>query len=70
MIPPLDRAQIFPEAIIFGVAMELLLDDEDIWSPVLEYHLKRAISFDPTVGSRSKFSRACFPWVSFGMANR
>ena len=36
--------------------MEWLLGDEDIWSPVLEYRLKRAITFDPTVGSRSNFS--------------
>jgi hypothetical protein len=37
--------------------MEWLFDDEDVWSVELEYRLKRAIAFDPTVGSRSKFSR-------------
>jgi hypothetical protein len=37
--------------------MEWLLDDEDVWSVELEYRLKRAIAFDPTVGSRSKFCR-------------
>jgi hypothetical protein len=61
LIRLLDRAQNFPEAVLFGVAMEWLLGDKDVWSPVLEYRLKRAISFDPTLGSRSKFSKGCFP---------
>ena len=60
LIHPLDRAQIFPEAVLLGVAMEWLLYAEDVWSPVLDYQLKRAITFDPTVGSRSKFSKGCF----------
>jgi len=55
---------------LLGVAMEWPLGDEDVLSPVLEYRLKRAITFDPTVGSRSKFSRGCFPWGSYGMATR
>jgi hypothetical protein len=42
------------------VAMEWLLGDEDVWSPVLEYRLKSAITFDPTVESRSNFYRGCF----------
>ena len=46
---------------MLGVVMEWLLGDEDVWSPVLEYQLKSAITFDPTVGSRSKFSRGYFP---------
>jgi len=70
LIRLLDRAQNFPEAVLFGVAMEWLLGDEDVWSPVLEYRLKRAISFDPTVGSCSKFFKCCFPLVSFRMATR
>jgi len=45
----------FPEAVFIGVVMEWLLGDEDVWSPVLEYRLKMAITFDPIVGSRSKF---------------
>jgi hypothetical protein len=59
LIPPLDRAKIFSEAVLLGVAMEWLLGDKDVWSSELEYQLKRAITFDPTVGLRSKFSRAC-----------
>jgi hypothetical protein len=37
--------------------MESLLRDEKVWSASLEYRLKRAITFDPTVGSRSNFYR-------------
>ena len=47
--------------------MEWLLGDEDVWSPILDYRLKRAITFDPTVRSRLKFSRGCFPYDSYGM---
>ena len=64
MIRPLDRAQIFPDAVFLGVAREWLLGDEDVWSVELEYRLKKAIAFDPTFGSRSKFSRGCFLWVA------
>jgi hypothetical protein len=37
--------------------MKSLLDDEEVWSAILEYRLKRAIAFDPTVGSDSNFYR-------------
>jgi hypothetical protein len=50
----------FPQAVFVGVAMEWLLDDEDVWSIELEYRLKRAIAFDPTVGSRSIFFHKLF----------
>jgi hypothetical protein len=60
LIRPLDRAQIFLEAVLFGVAMEWLLGDEDVWSPILEYRFKRAVSFDPTVRSRQNFQKAVF----------
>ena len=39
-------------------------DNEDVWSPVLDYRLKRAITFDPTVGSRLKFLRGFFLGVA------
>ena len=61
MIRALDRAQNFPEVVLLGVAMEWLLSDEDVWSSVLEYRLKRAIIFVLTVGLRLKISRGCFP---------
>ena len=70
MIPMLDRSQKFPEAVFLSVAMEWLPDDEDVWCVELEYRLKRAIPFDPTVGSRSNFYRCCFPSSSYGMATR
>jgi hypothetical protein len=57
LIRPFDRTQIFTgvqEAVFRGVAMESLLGDEEVWSAILEYRLKRAITFDPTVGSHSK----------------
>jgi hypothetical protein len=49
----LDRAQNFREAVFLGVAMEWLLGDDDLCSPVLEYRLNNAKTFDPTIGSRS-----------------
>jgi hypothetical protein len=51
LIRPLDRAQTFTEAVFLGEAMEWLLGDEDVWSVKLEYRLKSAITFDPTIGS-------------------
>jgi hypothetical protein len=50
--------------------MEWLLGDEDIWCLELEYRLKRAKPFDPTVGSRSNFYRCCFPDGICGMGTR
>ena len=60
----------FPEAVFFGVAMELLLGDEEVWLHELDYRLKRALAVDPIVGSRSKFYRGCFPWGRYGMPTR
>jgi hypothetical protein len=45
--------------------MEWPLADEDVWLVELEYRLKSAIAFDPTVGSRSKVSRGYFLWGSY-----
>jgi len=45
----------FPEDVFRGVDMELLLGDEDVWSVELQYRVKRAINFDPTVGLRLNF---------------
>jgi len=58
LVRPLDRAEIFtgfPEAVFLGSAMELLLYDVYVLSDSLKYWLKRSITFDPTVGSHSKF---------------
>jgi hypothetical protein len=61
LIRPLDCFQTFREVVFLRVAMEWLLGDEDVWLLVVEYQLKRAITFDPTIGSRSNFYRGCFP---------
>jgi hypothetical protein len=45
----------FPKAVFLVVAMEWLLDDGYVLSANIEYRLTRAITFDPTVGSRSNF---------------
>jgi len=50
--------------------MELLLGDEDVWCVEHEYRPKKPIPFDPTVGSRSKFYRCCFPYDICRMATR
>jgi hypothetical protein len=44
--------------------MEWLLGDEDVWSPVLEYWLKSAITFDPTVDRGKKISEVVFLGVA------
>ena len=51
---------------MLGVAMESLLRDEEVWSASLEYRLKRAITFNPTVGSRSKLYRGFQRLFSLG----
>jgi hypothetical protein len=56
LIRPLVRAETFAEVVFLRIAMEWLLGDEDVLSVELEYQLKRAIAFDPHVGSRSKIS--------------
>jgi hypothetical protein len=46
--------------------MESLLRDEEVWSASLEYRLKRAITFNPTVGSRLKFYKGFQRLFSLG----
>jgi hypothetical protein len=70
LIRTLNHAEMFPQVVFIGVVMEWLLGDEDVWSPVLEYRLKMAITFNLIVGSRSNLSRGCFTWGSYGMAIR
>jgi len=66
LIRPLDCPQNFLEDVFFGVAMEWLVDDEDVWSVECKYQLKKAMAFDPTVGSRSKFHRGFHMLFSLG----
>jgi hypothetical protein len=54
----------FLEAIFCGIYMEWLLGYEDVWSVELQYRLKMAITFDPTVARAQIFTevwRGCFP---------
>ena len=53
---------------MLGVAMEWQLGDENVRSPVLEYRLKSAITFEPTVGLRSNFYRVFPEAVFIGVA--
>ena len=62
----LKLLQRFPEAVFLGEDIEWLLGNEDVLSVELEYRLKRAIAFYPTVGSRSKFYRGFQRLFSFG----
>jgi hypothetical protein len=50
--------------------MEWLLGDKDVFSGELEYPLKRAITFDPFVGSRSNFYRGFQRLFSMGTLGR
>jgi len=66
----LQFLQRFLEAFFLGVVTKWLLGDEDVSLVELEYRVKRAITFDPTVGSCSNFYRGfigSFPRGSYGM---
>jgi hypothetical protein len=62
----LDRAQTFTEVVFLGVAIEWLLGVHDVWLIEVEYRLKKDITFDPIVVSRSNFynglQRQFFLW--------
>jgi hypothetical protein len=46
--------------------MEWLLGDEDVWSPVLEYRLNRAITLIWPLDRAQKFQEAAFSSGSYG----
>jgi len=46
--------------------VESLLREEVIWTAILEYRLKRDITFDTTVGSHSQFYRGFQRLFSLG----
>jgi hypothetical protein len=41
----------FPEALFHGVDEESILDDDEVWSSQAGWTVRKAITFDPTVGS-------------------
>jgi len=45
----------FPDALFHGVDEESILDDDEIWSSQAGWTVRKAIIFDPTVGSGSNF---------------
>ena len=52
----LKLLQEFPDAVFLGVDVESLLGEEEVSSlDTSVYRFERAITFDPTVGSPSKF---------------
>jgi hypothetical protein len=50
--------QEFPDALFNGVHEESILDDDEVWSSQAGGTVRKAITFDPTVGSRSNFYRS------------
>jgi len=42
----------FSDALFHGVGKESILGDDDVWSSQAAWTVGRAITFDPTVGSR------------------
>jgi hypothetical protein len=57
-LDPLKILQEFPDAVYLGVDVESLLGDEEVLSLETGVRFQRAITFDPTVGSPSKFYRS------------
>jgi len=45
----------FPDALFHGVDEGSLLGDDEVWSSQASWTGPKAITFDPTVGSRSNF---------------
>jgi len=50
--------QEFPDALFHGVDEESILDDDEVWSSHAGWTVRKGITFDPTVGSRSNFCRS------------
>jgi hypothetical protein len=48
----------FPDALFHGVDEESILDDDEVWSSQAGWTVQKAITFNPTVGSRSNFYRS------------
>jgi hypothetical protein len=48
----------FLDELFDGVDEESILDDDEVWSSQAGWTVRKAITFDPTVGSRSNFYRS------------
>jgi hypothetical protein len=58
----------FLDELFNGVHEESILDDYEVWSSQAGWTVQKAITFDPTVGSRSNFYRSfrmhfCMEWM-------
>jgi len=61
----------FPDALFHGVDEESILDDDEVWSSQAGWTVRKAITFNPTVGSRSNFYRSFrMPFSMEWMRNR
>jgi len=47
--------QEFPDELFLGVDVGSILGDDEVWSIQAGWTVRKAINFDPTVGSRSNF---------------
>jgi hypothetical protein len=48
----------FPDALFHALDEESILGDDEVWSSQAGWTVGKAITFDPTVGSRSNFYRS------------
>jgi hypothetical protein len=48
----------FPDALFHGVDEESILDEDKVWSSQAGWTVRKAITFNPTIGSRSNFYRS------------
>jgi hypothetical protein len=55
----------FLDALLHEVHEESILDDDEVWSSQAGWTDRKAITFDPTVGSRSNFYWSF--WMPFSM---
>jgi hypothetical protein len=49
---------VFPDALFRALDEESILGDDEVWSSQLGWTGRKAITFDPTVGSGSNFYRS------------
>jgi len=63
--------QEFPDALFHGVDVESILGHDEIWSSQAGWTVRKAIIFDPTVGSGSNFHWSFWmPFSTHWMRNR
>jgi len=63
--------QEFPYALFHALDDESILGDDEVWSSLAGSTVRKAITFDPTVGSRSNFNWSFrMPCSTHWMRNR